>query len=203
MGVKSRHVVIPYFSPYSDMAAEANWRAMDRGLNQVIPAGYDFISRTTLQATTASVTIMIPPNDYQGMVLKVSCSGTTAGVSNIRTQANGNATGVYYANFHFAANAGAWTAAADTAATACQMGLISDRTDLQATSEIQISNVNSGTFSPTYTFQSYSFDSAGTNRYEETGGGLMLVTGPLTSLKLTPSAGSFLSGSTFCTYGTF
>ena len=158
---------------------------------------YKLIDKSILGSTTASVTFSSIPSTYTDLVLKVSSRSDTSDVlTAVFISFNATTT-----NF-----SGKFLLGTGGAAVSGSLSRFTGHAD--AASATSNTFQNGEIYIPNYlssNYKSFSADSVqennNTTAYSSLVAGLWTITDAITSITLTPDAGSFVSGSSFYLYG--
>lgn len=161
---------------------------------------YKLISSNILSSTTGSITFLSIPNTYTDLIIKLSTrlNGTGAGTANI-ISFNGSS-----ASFSGRILFGDATSARSVASTVGGIGATDGTTESANTFNICEVYIPNYTLSANKTFGSNwasENNTTNTGAYVGITAALWSNTAAITSITITPEAGSFVSGSSFYLYG--
>lgn len=156
-----------------------------------MPSTYTPIISTTLSSNQSDVTFSTITGVYTDLVLSISSIDTT-GPQQLNLQLNGN-TSTDYSNTRLIGDGSSAASNRGTNETAMNIGF---STTAWGTSIINFMN-----YSNTTTFKTVLSHSGQGARETKVTTGLWRQTSAITSIRLFPSTGSFVAGSTFTLYG--
>lgn len=172
---------------------------------QLYPGGYDKISENVLGSAAASVTFSSIPSTYRNLHLAIICRGDTAATfatMNLRFNSDTGANYATEAIFGQASAAGATESLAQTSMPMPDFAAASAPANHPGIYNITIPWYTSTAFIKlVHTQSTISFGTATNQFTTRSMSGRWASTSAITSITLTPSAGNFITGSSFVLYG--
>jgi len=153
----------------------------------------NYLARNTLSGTAASVTFSSIPTNLRTVTVRYRARSNSGAITNVNMTINGSAAASYTQYSAGSTDGADVTPAGGGGLTSAGVGLVPGTTTRFSANEIMFTSWDITTLLQWH-YRMYAFDG---NLYIRHGGGNFDVAGPYTSITLTPSAGSFVSGSDF------